>query len=248
MSEIRVLGVIPARYVSSRFPGKPLALIHGRPMIQWVHERASLSRRIDRLVVATDDKRIAAAVEGFGGEAVLTGSGCATGMDRCSEVVSSVPCEVAVDIQGDEPLLPPGILDRLVDSLLESPWASLTTPVRRCSSLREYQDPDCVKVAIGNDGRILYFSRNPIPSRGRDPLEGVFVHVGIYAFRRDTLLELNDTPRGKLEKKESLEQLRALEAGLSIRGIECEETLIGVDRPEDVAMVEAFLREDRGEK
>lgn len=241
----RVIGVIPARYGSSRFPGKPLAPILGKPMIQWVYERASRSKRLERLVVATDDDRIAAAVSGFGGEVVMTGKACASGMDRCAEVASSVPCGIVVDIQGDEPLLMPELLDRLVASLDDAPWASIATPYRRCESVEEYRDPDRVKVVLGIDERILYFSRSPIPHGLMEPAEGAFIHVGIYAFRQEALMALRREPRGELEMAESLEQLRVLEAGMAIRGLRCEGTFVGVDRPGDIGLVEEVLRRER---
>jgi len=211
-------------------------------MVQWVYERALRSRGLDRVVVATDDERIETVVQSFDGEVVLTGRDCETGMDRCAEVASSIDCDIVVDIQGDEPLLKPDLLDQLIDSLNSSRWASIVTPVRKCRTVGEYRDPDCVKVAVAPDGRVLYFSRSPIPHGwGEGPAEA-FVHVGIYAFKRDSLLHLGGAPPGRLEKAESLEQLRALEAGMLVQSIPCEGTFIGVDRPEDVERVEEFLR------
>ncbi len=248
MENVKVIGIIPARYASSRFPGKPIARINGKPMIQWVYERASCSKRLDGVVVATDDERIEAAVTRFNGEVLMTAKSCETGMDRCAEVASSIDCEVVVDIQGDEPLLDPDLLDRLVDSLNSSTWASIVTPIRKCMTDREYQDPDCVKVAVNPDGRILYFSRSPIPySQGKCP-DTAFVHIGIYAFRRGSLLQLGKAPSSSLEKTESLEQLRALESGLVIKGMLCEGTFIGVDRPEDVERVEKIMQLNEGNK
>jgi len=240
--------VIPARYASSRFPGKPLAPILGKPMIRWVYEAAGRAGRIDRLIVATDDARIADAVEGFGGEVVLTRPDCETGTDRCAEVAASVPCDIVIDIQGDEPLIDPDLLDRLVEALIESPWADISTPVRRCRSRREYLDPDCVKVAAAPDGRILYFTRSPVPHGLEEDVESAFIHIGVYAFRRESLLRLADESRSRIEKMESLEQLRALESGLSFRAILFDGTLIGVDHPEDIRRVEEWLSRSGGEK
>ncbi len=242
----KAIGIIPTRYASTRFPGKPLAPIYGKPMIQWVYERASGAVRLDRLLVATDDERIMSTVEGFGGDVVLTAADHPTGTDRCAEVALTLDCDVIVDIQGDEPLVDPELLDRLVDSLLDAPWASIATPMRRCASAREYKSPDCVKVVATRDGRILYFSRSPVPQGVADPVKEAFIHVGIYAFRRSSLLELGRSPRGELETLESLEQLRALEAGMDIRGIHCEGTFVGVDRPEDIEKVERLLEVQQG--
>jgi 3-deoxy-manno-octulosonate cytidylyltransferase (CMP-KDO synthetase) len=210
-------------------------------MIQWVYESASQARRRDRLVVATDDERIRSAVEGFGGDAVMTSEDHLTGTDRCAEVASSLDCEVIVDIQGDEPLIDPDLLDKLVDLLCNTPWASIATPMRRCASASEYNDPDCVKVVAAPDGNVLYFSRSPVPHGLNDPGNEAFIHVGIYAFRRSSLLELGRAPRGELEAVEALEQLRALEAGMKICSITCEGTFIGVDRLEDIEKIEEFL-------
>ena len=245
---VRVLGVIPARYGSSRFPGKPLAPIHGRPMIRWVYESARRAEKIDRLIVATDDQRIADAVTGFGGEASLTARGCATGMDRCAEVAASIPCEIVLDIQADEPLIEPALLDRLVEALDESAWAEIATPVQRCRSRRDYLDPDRVKAVVTRDRRILYFSRSPVPHGLEEEPGKAFIHVGVYAFRREGILRLAKSGRGRHEVLESLEQLRALEGGMAIRGVLFEGRLIGVDRPEDVARVEAWLSRSGGGK
>jgi 3-deoxy-manno-octulosonate cytidylyltransferase (CMP-KDO synthetase) len=248
VENVKVIGIIPARYASSRFPGKPLARINGKPMIQRVYERASCSSRLDGVVVATDDERIKESVTGFKGEVVMTAKTCETGMDRCAEVASSIDCEVVVDIQGDEPLLEPDLLDQLVDSLNSSTWASIVTPIRKCVTAREYQDPDCVKVVVDPYGRVLYFSRSPIPySQGKYP-DTAFIHIGIYAFRRESLLQLGKTPPSRLEKMESLEQLRVLESGLVIKGMLCEGTFIGVDRPEDVERVEKIMQLKEGNK
>ncbi len=239
--DIGVLAVIPARYASSRFPGKPLAPIRGRPMIQWVHESAKRAKRIDRLIVATDDGRIADAVESFGGEVVLTRPDCQSGTDRCAEVAASVRCEIVIDIQGDEPLIEPNLLDRLVEALIDSPWADIATPVQRCRSLGDYLDPACVKVVFMPDWRVLYFSRSPVPHGLNEDVENAFIHIGVYAFRRESLLRLAKEPVSRLEKLESLEQMRALEKGMSIRGILYDGELIGVDYPEDVQRVEEWL-------
>jgi 3-deoxy-manno-octulosonate cytidylyltransferase (CMP-KDO synthetase) len=239
--DIRVLAVIPARYASSRFPGKPLAPISGRPMIQWVYESAKRAKRIDRLIVATDDERIADTVENFGGEVALTRPECETGTDRCAEVAASVPCEIVIDIQGDEPLIQPDLLDRLVEALVDSPWADIATPVQICRSRRDYLDPACVKVAVTPEWRVLYFTRSPVPHGLEWNFENAFIHIGVYIFRRDSLLRLAKEPRSRIEKLESLEQMRALENGMSVRGVLFDGVLIGVDHPEDVRRVEEWI-------
>jgi 3-deoxy-manno-octulosonate cytidylyltransferase (CMP-KDO synthetase) len=241
MTGCGTLGVIPARYGSTRFPGKPLAEIAGRPMIRRVYEAAARACRLDRLLVATDDERIAAVVRGFGGEAVMTPEACATGMDRCAAAAREIACDRVVDIQGDEPLLDPSLVDRLVDALEAAPDAAVATPVRPCRGAEEYRDPDRVKAVVAGDGRILYFSRSPVPAGLEERAGSAFIHIGLYAFRREALMSLAAAPRSRLETAESLEQLRALEAGMTIVALPCDGEFIGVDRPADIARVEAVL-------
>lgn len=240
-----VVAVIPARYDSSRFPGKPLALIAGRPMIQHVAERAKMSRRVSRVVVATDDGRIRAAVEAAGGEAILTRREHRSGTERIAEVAVHIPAEIYVNVQGDEPLISPEAIDIAVDEILsdaETQVATLCTPI---SHAAEIMDPNIAKVVLDFDGNALYFSRAPVPWV-RDAGERVsarhFKHIGLYVFRRDALLEFPALPPGELERLEQLEQLRWLENGYRIRVVECAYEGIAVDVPADVTRVEEALR------
>ena len=236
-----VIGVIPARFASVRFPGKPLAPLAGRPMVLHVWETARAARRLGRVVVATDDARIVACVREAGGEAVMTSPGAASGTDRVAEVARAMPADAYVNLQGDEPLMPAENVDRAVDALLAEPGRSLATLA--ISAGREAAaDPDCVKVAVARDGRALYFSRSPIPYfRNGEP--SYRKHLGIYAYRASTLAEVAALPPSPLERAESLEQLRWLEAGYTIWVGEAAGDSIGVDTPADLANAERRLRD-----
>ena len=237
--------VIPARYDSSRFPGKPLAPIAGRPMIQHVVERAKMSRRVSRVVVATDDDRIRTAVTAFGGEAIMTRREHRSGTERIAEVAVHIPAEIYVNVQGDEPLISPEAIDAAVDEILSQPESQVATLCSPISHAAEIMDPNVVKVVLDFDGNALYFSRAPIPWV-RDAGERVsarhFKHIGLYVFRRDALLEFPALPPGELERLEQLEQLRWLENGYHIRVAESAYEGIAVDTPADVAKVEEVLR------
>jgi len=214
--------IIPARYASSRFPGKPLALIAGRPMIQWVYERAARAKEFDHLIVATDDTRIFDAVTAFGGRAVMTPGDLASGTDRVAWVARDLDVEVVVNLQGDEPFMPPVLIGQAAALLCgdeSAAIATLATPIR---SDGEFRDPNVVKVVTANDGAALYFSRSPIPFRrdgvagGEDGLVHALRHVGIYAYRVGALRLLTALPPSSLELDERLEQLRALQGGMRI--------------------------------
>lgn len=236
-----VVAIIPARFASSRLPGKPLLAETGKPLIQHVVEAAARSRRIDRVIVATDDSRILDAVQRFGGEAVLTRDDHPSGTDRVAEVASLLPdARIVVNLQGDEPEIEPEALDLVVDLLdrdPRSPMATLCTPILDRDT---YLDPSCVKVVRSLDGRALYFSRRPIPCH-RDgepdspspdsPL--AYLHLGLYAYRRDFLLKLSTLPPSPLEQLERLEQLRVLELGESIALDVIPAASPGIDTPED---------------
>lgn len=244
-AESHVFLVIPARYGSSRFPGKPLASIAGRPMIQHVVDRARQARRVSRVIVATDDERISAAVASFGGEAVMTRHDHRSGTERIAEVAIHNPAEIYINVQGDEPLISPDVIDAAVEAIssdAEIQVATLCVPIVQPA---EIMDPNVVKVVADFDGNALYFSRAPIPWV-RDASQPVaarhFKHIGIYAFRRDALLEFPTLPPGELEHLEQLEQLRWLENGYRIRVGECEYSGIAVDVPSDVTRVEEILR------
>jgi 3-deoxy-manno-octulosonate cytidylyltransferase (CMP-KDO synthetase) len=235
------VAVIPARFASTRLPGKPLLSDTGRPLIQHVVEAARRAQSVGRVVVATDDHRIARAVEAFGGEVVMTRADCATGSDRVAEAASRLPeAAVVVNVQGDEPEIEGSTIDHLIALLgrdPEAPMATLATPIR---DEAVYRDPSCVKVVVSSRGRALYFSRSPIPCHrdgapdfaSADP-PAAHLHLGLYAYRREFLLRLGGLPRSPLEGAEKLEQLRVLEAGFPIAIGVVDESCIGVDTPED---------------
>lgn len=237
-----IVAVIPARYASTRFPGKPLADIDGRPMIEHVYRRAQASPIVSRVIVATDDLRIATTVNGFGGNVRLTKPDHQTGTDRLAEVASKIECDIVVNVQGDEPLLDPRAIQELVEPFSD-PSVVMTTLYRRIEHPSEFSDPNVVKVVLDRSGFALYFSRAPIP-HARDPRGGwppMYRHVGIYAYRRHVLLVLASLEPTPLERTEALEQLRALEHGIRIKAIETRYDSIGVDTPADLEEVRRLL-------
>lgn len=240
-----VLAVIPARYASVRFPGKPLAPIAGQPMIQRVVERVRQAERVSRVVVATEDERIRLAVEGMGAEAVMTRADHRTGTDRVAEVATHVEAAIYVNVQGDEPLIDPGTIDAVVAEMQDDEQIQIGTPCSAIREPKEIMDPNVVKVVRDFDGNGLYFSRAPVPWV-RETKEKVAVrhwkHIGLYAFRRDALLEFPTLPPGELERVEQLEQLRWLENGFRIRVVETDYDAVSVDVPADVARVEQILK------
>jgi 3-deoxy-manno-octulosonate cytidylyltransferase (CMP-KDO synthetase) len=242
---LNAVGVIPARYDSTRFPGKPLALIAGRPLVQRVHERARGARLLSRLLVATDDERIAAVVRGFGGEVVLTSPDHPSGTDRLAEVARRLPADLYVNIQGDEPMLDPRDLDRLVERLGGDPAADAATLAEPLDDAGSAADPNVVKVVCDAAGRALYFSRSPVPharEAARPGAPGPWRrHVGLYAYRAAFLREFASWPVADLERLEGLEQLRILERGRTIVVIPALGRYHGVDTPADVAAVEKAL-------
>ncbi len=259
---MRALGVIPARFASTRFPGKPLAPLGGRTLLERVWRRASEAQRVERLVVATDDPRIAEACRGFGAEAVMTSPDHASGTDRAAEVALKLDraFTVVLNVQGDEPFVSGTSLDRLVEAFDGERPPEMATLSEPLGAPDELFDPNVVKVVTTLDGRALYFSRAPIPyHRGgatrlspdfRDALAeraggllGYRKHQGIYAYRRETLLALTRLRPSPLERDEGLEQLRALEAGLTIRVFPSDFHSVAVDTPEDLARAESLLEE-----
>jgi 3-deoxy-manno-octulosonate cytidylyltransferase (CMP-KDO synthetase) len=232
----RVVAIIPARYESTRFPGKPLATIAGKPMIQHVYERTAGVASVDRVLVATDDERIREAVRGFGGEVVMTGRHHESGTDRIAEVVERLDAPVVVNVQGDIPFLDPEMLAAGVKPLLDDadlPMATIKTAIR---TREELENPNVVKVVTDRAGHALYFSRYPIPywRDGNAPGRTAFRHIGLYVYRRDFLLRFASLEPSPLERAEKLEQLRALEWGFRIKVAEVEEASIEVDTPEDL--------------
>jgi 3-deoxy-manno-octulosonate cytidylyltransferase (CMP-KDO synthetase) len=243
---MRVIGVIPSRWGSTRFPGKSLTPLCGKPLVQWVAEGAARAKSLDELVVATDDMRIADAVRAFGGRVVMTRSDHPTGTDRIAEAVKSTDAEIVINIQGDEPLINAALIDGLAAAMKSDPSWDMATAARPITNERDLQISSVVKVVFDAAGRALYFSRSLIPFV-RDPAAVAgetlhWSHVGIYAYRRAFLQRFVEMPQCMLEKAESLEQLRALHAGARIAVLRTREKGIGVDTPEDVPYVEALLR------
>lgn len=243
MSVPRPVAIIPARHASTRFPGKPLALIAGRPMIEHVWNRCQQARVFGEVLVATDDVRIQRVVEGFGGTAVMTSPTCATGTDRVAEVARARPdVDVWVNVQGDEPLVDPDTL-KVLAGLFEDPTVEMGTLVRPLEAAED-TSPHVVKAVLALNGDALYFSRARLPFV-REPGGAAFqplAHLGLYGYRRATLLRLAELSPTPLEETEKLEQLRALEHGIRIRCGRVAGRTVAVDVPEDVARVEAVLR------
>lgn len=243
-SSRHVVAIIPARYASTRLPGKPLAEIAGKPMIQHVYERASRARTIDEVIVATDDERIANAVRAFGGRAEMTSPEIRSGSDRIGVVARGLPsAELVVNIQGDEPLIPPAMIDEAVQPLLHNPAIEVGTLVGRITTPEEYLDPNTVKVTLDRSGRCMYFSRSPIPF-GRDiSVENllrdfpVYRHIGLYVYRTAFLLGFTAMEQTPLERAEKLEQLRVLEYGVAIHAVLTAHHSIAVDTPADLERV-----------
>ncbi len=235
----RILGVIPARFASSRFPGKALAPLAGRPLLQHVWERASLSRYLSDLLVATDDERIAAAVRKFGGRVRMTSAAHLTGTDRLAEVASAEPATIYVNIQGDEPLIDPEAIDAAILSVNGDESLVMGTLKKQIYDPTDIVNTNVVKVITNLLGDAIYFSRCPIPyerdGRSGEPL--YFKHVGVYVYRREFLLHYPDLTVGPLEHAERLEQLRALENGYRIRVVATDYESLGVDTPEDLERV-----------
>jgi 3-deoxy-manno-octulosonate cytidylyltransferase (CMP-KDO synthetase) len=241
-----VLVVVPARYASVRFPAKPLAQIAGRPMIQHVVERLREAHNAPRIVVATEDQRIKDAVVSFGGEAVLTRSDHRTGTDRVAEVAVHIPADIYVNVQGDEPLIDSATVDAVIQALSEDDTRQIATPCAPIIRPNDIMDPNVVKVVRDFDGNGLYFSRAPIPwvrDTGAKVAAEHWKHIGLYAYRRDALLEFPTLPPGELERIEQLEQLRWLENGFHIGVVETDYDGISVDVPADIDRVEKLLRE-----
>lgn len=244
---MRVVGVIPSRWASTRLPGKSLIQICGKPLVQWVVEAAGKAELIDELLVATDDQRIVDAVEPLGVRAVMTSPDHPSGTDRIAEALQGIDADLVVNIQGDEPLLDSALLDRLVRVMIEdTSWdmATAATPILDESDVGE---SSVVKVVMAQDGRALYFSRSVIPFiRDNDGGLGKDLymrHLGVYAYRRDFLEKLVNTPPCALENAEKLEQLRALYIGASMIVVGTEDAGIGVDTPEDVIKVERIIKD-----
>ncbi len=239
---MKIIGVIPARYGSTRFPGKPLASLHGKPVIQWVYEAATKSRYLERIIVATEDVRIMRAVWNFGGEAMLTSKKLQSGTDRVAEVSKRMVADIIVNIQGDEPLISPKTIDAVIHPLQRDKrllMATAATPIKSGDNA----SPNIVKVVIDHFENALYFSRSSIPYYRNGSGDGPLLqHCGLYAYRKDFLLKFTKWKQTVLEKTESLEQLRALEHGIRIRVVKVAQKSIGVDTKEDLERVKKLVR------
>ena len=241
--KLSIVAIIPARYGSSRFPGKPLALLSGKPMIQHVYERVRGASLVSDVLVATDDERIGRAVKQFGGKAVLTSSSHPSGTDRVAEVAAKLDADVVVNVQGDEPLIRPDVVDQAVQPLLEDSSLQMATLAHRIENPDDLENPDVVKVCTDDEGYALDFSRRVNMGMGRGgPGVSILKHVGLYAYRRLYLLGLANLEPTARERSQGLEQLRPLENGFRIKVVETEYVSHGVDRPEDLKRAEMLLR------
>ena len=245
---MKTVGVIPARYQSSRFPGKPLALIAGKTLIERVWRQASGSRQLDDLVIATDDKRILECARSFGARVVMTSPSCACGTDRLAEVArrSEKNASAFINIQGDEPLLSPSLIDRLVLTLKKNPGIPAVTAAFPLKDEGEISNHNVVKVVTDERKCALYFSRCPIPFERTEGTGAWFKHLGIYGYRRSFLLRYASWPPTALERTESLEQLRILEKGYQIKVVLSQHDSFGVDTPSDVRKIEKLLKSRPG--
>lgn len=244
----RVIGIIPARYGSTRLPGKALIPILGKPMIQRVLERCRAAPELESVCVATDDARIAQAVAAVGGRAIMTSPHHPSGTDRLAEAIASLEADIVVNLQGDQPFLDAGMIAEAVQPLLDDPALPMATLMHPITRDEDLANPAVVKVVVDRHGNALYFSRSLIPYPRQKIPQRVFEHVGLYVYRRDFLLTLAQLPPTPLEQVESLEQLRVLEHGYKLRVIEThvadhEFSGFSVDTPEDVVRAEALLRE-----
>ncbi|RBW68908.1 3-deoxy-manno-octulosonate cytidylyltransferase [Bacillus taeanensis] len=237
---MKVIGVIPARYGSTRFPGKPLALINGKPMVQRVYEQVIKSKELDKVVVATDHEDIKKVVEEFGGNVVMTKTDHETGSDRMAEVTTKVDGDFYVNIQGDEPLIRPELIDALVQAAKETP-DTVVTAKTVLQNAEDAENPNVVKVVTDKNGLALYFSRSPIPYNRSGKEVTYYKHLGIYGYPKEIINEFVQLPASTLESLEVLEQLRLLENGYHIKVVETAYDAVGVDTPEDIGKVEKIL-------
>jgi 3-deoxy-manno-octulosonate cytidylyltransferase (CMP-KDO synthetase) len=263
----RVVAIIPARYNATRFPGKPLALLKGKPIIQHVYENASRAGLVNSILVATDDQRIYDTVVNFGGRAVMTSGSHESGTDRIAEAAVNIECDYVINVQGDEPFIEPEMIDDVVNLLYNDDNVSISTLAKRVTDIHEIFSPHAVKVVMDDEGFALYFSRAPIPYhrdewssqntehraqntdiktfelRTAVPEKGNFYcykHIGIYGYRKDALLKFSSLKPGRLEKIEKLEQLRALNAGMKIKIKETQFDTFGIDTKEDLRKAEEW--------
>ena len=247
---MKVIGIIPARWGATRFEGKVLANLLGKPVIQHVWENAKRAKTLDDLVVACDDERIMKVVERFGGKAVYTSPDQPSGTDRLAEVVNPMDVDIAVNIQGDEPLIKPILIDNLVITLQNEKLAQMATVIKKIEDAAELTNSNVVKVVVDKNGYAMYFSRYSIPynrtgGQEKENKPVYFKHIGLYAFTKDFLFTFRNLPKSSLENAEKLEQLRVLEYGYKIKTVETNIDTVGVDIPEDLKRVEDALLKER---
>ena len=248
--------IIPARYASTRLPGKPLIKIHDKTIIQWVYERACQSKLAQEVIIATDDERIYQSVKEFGGQVKMTASSHQSGSDRIAEIATANPdMEIIVNVQGDEPLITPESIDEAINALISDKTADISTLIREITDNEEILNPNIVKVVTDNSGKALYFSRAAIPyirnqiaasspsgTPRNDDYIKFYAHIGLYAYRRESLLKMTQLEQTNLEKAECLEQLRALQNGMTIKTVIVDYKPIGIDTPEDVEEFKQYLQ------
>jgi len=247
---MKIIGVIPARYDSKRFPGKVLADILGKPLIQRVYEQARRAKLLDDILVATDNQEIFDVVENFRGKAIMTSSNCSSGTDRVAEVARNLDADIFVNIQGDEPLISPEVISKVAQTLIEDNAIDIATVCRKITTQEELNNPNVVKVVIDNSGFALYFSRAQIPYvRNSSEVKNLsfvsYKHFGLYGYRRAFLLNFPQMKQGLLEKAEDLEQLRALENGYRIKVVITKHDSIGVDTQEDLEKVRKIVENSK---
>jgi len=243
---MNVVGIIPARYASTRFEGKILANILGKPMIQHVWERAKQSKMLDDLIIACDDERVKKIAEDFGANVVLTSKDHESGSDRLTEIVQPLDVKIVINIQADEPLIHFTMLDSLARAILDEPSIAMATLIKKITNKEELSNPNIVKVVIDRDNYAIYFSRASIPYLRDDNVDQVYYkHLGIYAYTKDFLFTFKNLPESNLEKAEKLEQLRAIESGYKIKTVQTNIETISVDTPEDLELVKRKISEER---
>jgi len=247
---LNIVGIIPARYSSSRFPGKPLADILGKPMIQWVYERSKLAKSLKDVYIATDDERIADTVDSFGGKYIMTSKNCKSGTDRIIEALSQIEehIDIVVNIQGDEPLITANVIDSIVKPIIKNPDIPVSTAYTKINKKEEYIDEHIVKIVVNKLGYAIYFSRSPIPYM-KEWKEGLALkHIGIYAYTTKFLMHLPSIASSLLEDTEKLEQLRILENGIPIKAVFVNYEGVGVDVKEDIEKVIKILKQQQSPK
>ncbi len=238
---MNVIGVIPARFSSARFAGKVLADLLGKPVVQHVWENAKKARMVDDLIIATDDERVLKAAIDFGAKAVYTSPDQPSGSDRLIEVINPIDVKVVINIQGDEPMVRPEMIDDLARSVLYDKNVCMATLAKKIDDVTEIENPNVVKVVKDKNGLALYFSRAVIPYRRHETAPVYYKHIGIYAYTKDFLFEFKNLPKSHLEMTEGLEQLRVLEGGYKIKVVETKFDTIGIDTPEDLEKARAIL-------